>query len=95
MRQFHRSEVPRYNNMAIYVTENGYSPPLTIPNSVHDEFHKGYLVALARAIRKGADVRGWSLMDNFEWAGGYSSRFGQLRSFSPNGFDIFLPTNVS
>ncbi|GMJ11460.1 beta-glucosidase 47 [Hibiscus trionum] len=73
----------RYKNMPIYVTENGYSPPQAVPNSVHDvnriEFHKGYLAALARAIRKGADVRGyfiWSLMDNFEWAGGYSSRFG-------------------
>ncbi|KAK8638288.1 hypothetical protein V6N13_136722 [Hibiscus sabdariffa] len=76
----------RYKNIPIYVTENGYSPPLVpqaVPNLLHDvdriEFHKGYLAALARAIRKGADVRGyfiWSLMDNFEWAGGYSSRFG-------------------
>ncbi|KAK8600394.1 hypothetical protein V6N12_050248 [Hibiscus sabdariffa] len=90
-----------------------YSPPLAVPNLVHDvnriEFHKGYLAALARAIRKGADVRGyfiWSLMDNFEWAEGYSSRFGlyqvdcatmkrTLRSFPPNGFNIFLQTNVS
>ncbi|KAK8542722.1 hypothetical protein V6N12_015307 [Hibiscus sabdariffa] len=70
----------RYKNIPIYVTENGYSPPLVpqaVPNLLHDvdriEFHKGYLAALARAIRKGADVRGyfiWSLMDNFEWAGG-------------------------
>ncbi|KAK8519932.1 hypothetical protein V6N12_003898 [Hibiscus sabdariffa] len=76
----------RYKNIPIYVTENGYSPPLAVPNLLHDvhriEFHKGYLAALARAIRKGADVRGyfiWSLMDNFEWAGGYSSRFGLYR----------------
>nr|KJB81915.1 hypothetical protein B456_013G167400 [Gossypium raimondii] len=75
----------RYNNMPIYVTENGYCPPLTeaAPNLLHDvnrvHFYNGYLAALARAIRKGADVRGyfaWSLMDNFEWAGGYSSTFG-------------------
>ncbi|KAG4166626.1 hypothetical protein ERO13_A13G144800v2 [Gossypium hirsutum] len=75
----------RYNNMPIYVTENGYCPPLTeaAPNLLHDvnriNFYNGYLAALSRAIRKGADVRGyfaWSLMDNFEWAGGYSSTFG-------------------
>ncbi|KAE8702270.1 hypothetical protein F3Y22_tig00110483pilonHSYRG00019 [Hibiscus syriacus] len=75
----------RYNSMPIYVTENGYSAPLTkaVPDLLHDvnriKFHKAYLAALARAIRKGANVRGyflWTLMDNFEWAGGYSSRFG-------------------
>ncbi|XVF04154.1 hypothetical protein REPUB_Repub05bG0057700 [Reevesia pubescens] len=78
----------RYNNIPLYVTENGYSPPQTevtqrVPDLLHDidriKFHKGYLSALARAIRNGADVRGyflWSLMDNFEWAGGYSSMFG-------------------
>ncbi|KAK9269615.1 hypothetical protein L1049_001392 [Liquidambar formosana] len=43
------------------------------------EYHKGYLASLARAIRNGADVRGyfvWGLMDNFEWLNGYTVRFG-------------------
>ena len=42
-------------------------------------YHQSYLSELARAIRDGADVRGyhaWSLMDNFEWAEGFSQRFG-------------------
>uniref|UniRef100_F6H271 Beta-glucosidase 18 n=1 Tax=Vitis vinifera TaxID=29760 RepID=F6H271_VITVI len=77
----------RYNNMPMFVTENGYSPPEKEDEQEEDlvqdakriEFHKAYLAALARAIRNGADVRGyfiWSLMDNFEWVYGYNTRFG-------------------
>ncbi|CAA7054704.1 unnamed protein product [Microthlaspi erraticum] len=43
------------------------------------KFMSSYLDALKRAMRKGADVRGyftWSLLDNFEWVYGYTSRFG-------------------
>jgi beta-glucosidase len=38
-----------------------------------------HLRAAHRAIRGGVDLRGffvWSLLDNFEWAEGYSKRFG-------------------
>ncbi|XP_058779880.1 beta-glucosidase 18-like [Vicia villosa] len=77
----------KYHNMPMYITENGYSSPLnqtmTINDILHDykriEYHKAYLAALLRAIRKGANVRGymiWSLFDNFEWNGGYNIRFG-------------------
>ena len=40
---------------------------------------QAYVGAMNEAISKGADVRGyfvWSLLDNFEWASGYSQRFG-------------------
>ena len=43
------------------------------------DFHRDYLVAVARAIEAGADVRGYhvrSLLDGFEWAEGYLPRFG-------------------
>ncbi|KAK7244329.1 hypothetical protein RIF29_39149 [Crotalaria pallida] len=77
----------RYHNMVMYITENGYSSPpkqiVTMQDFLEDfkriEYHEAYLEALLRAIRKGADVRGymvWSLLDNFEWADGYGIRFG-------------------
>ncbi|KAJ7948615.1 Beta-glucosidase [Quillaja saponaria] len=77
----------RYHNTPMFVTENGYSSPQNQDVKLNDflqdfnriEFHKAYLAALLRAIRKGADVRGyfiWSLMDNFEWTDGYGTRFG-------------------
>ncbi|CAB4307971.1 unnamed protein product [Prunus armeniaca] len=72
----------RYNNMPLFVTENGCTLQ-TQENELEDRdrinFHKSYLASLARAIRSGADVRGyfvWSVMDNFEWVKGYTKRFG-------------------
>ncbi|MFF8926900.1 GH1 family beta-glucosidase [Streptomyces longwoodensis] len=76
-----------YPGTPLVVTENGsaYHDPCTVPadGRVRDERRVAYLddhlEALARAVEGGADVRGyfaWSLMDNFEWAEGYRSRFG-------------------
>ncbi|KAJ8619924.1 hypothetical protein MRB53_028453 [Persea americana] len=77
----------RYNNIPIFVAENGY-PDENDPNApieffLYDDnrvkYMRSYLDALVRAIRKGADVRGyftWSLLDNFEWIFGYTKRFG-------------------
>ena|SRR5208282_3105781 len=74
-----------YDRPAIEITENGcaYSdgprPDGVIADQRRIEFYRGYLTELGRAIRDGADVRGyyaWSLLDNFEWAEGYSQRFG-------------------
>jgi beta-glucosidase len=69
----------------IYITENGaaYADVLGPDDQVSDVDRIGYLDAHLRAVRRamdaGVDVRGyfcWSLMDNFEWAEGYSKRFG-------------------
>ena len=43
------------------------------------DYLDAHLRAVADAIRVGVDVRGyytWCLMDNFEWAEGYTQRFG-------------------
>ncbi|XP_076944370.1 beta-glucosidase 18-like isoform X2 [Bidens hawaiensis] len=77
----------RYNNTPMFVTENGYSSPNVDNAQVEEilndvkriEFHQAYLASLVKAIRNGADVRGyfvWSLMDNYEWLHGYNVRFG-------------------
>ncbi|MGZ3502804.1 MAG: GH1 family beta-glucosidase [Gemmatimonadaceae bacterium] len=76
----------RYGKPAIYITENGaafYDPPHTIDGKVEDplrvEYYRQHLRATHDAMQKGANVRGyyaWSLLDNFEWAHGYSKRFG-------------------
>jgi beta-glucosidase len=69
------------------VTENGSAqrdPALPADGSVLDDpprvaYLNAHLAALEEALRQGADVRGyfaWSLLDNFEWAWGYSERFG-------------------
>ena len=67
------------------MTENGAAYPDTVrpDGSVHDAertaFFQDHIAACAQAIRQGLPLRGyfaWSLMDNFEWAWGYSRRFG-------------------
>ncbi|KOY54264.1 GH1 family beta-glucosidase [Streptomyces sp. XY332] len=77
-----RDELP---GVPVLITENGaayvdYADP---EGDVHDperiDYLHGHLSAVHRAIADGADVRGyfvWSLLDNFEWAYGYSKRFG-------------------
>lgn len=83
-----------YTRTPIYVTENGaafhdYQGP---DGSVHDPervaYLHGHINAVKDAIDAGVDVRGyfaWSLMDNFEWAEGYSKRFGLAWVDYPTG----------
>jgi len=69
---------------AIYITENGCSADdAMIDGRVDDTdrvmFLRNYLTNLHRAVAEGYPAVGyflWSLMDNFEWADGYSKRFG-------------------
>jgi beta-glucosidase len=73
-----------YETPPLHVTENGAAFTDRRQNgSVDDPARTSYiethLAAIARAIEDGAPVQGyfvWSLLDNFEWALGYSKRFG-------------------
>jgi len=71
----------------IEITENGcsYGDAPDATGVVNDQrridYYDGYLRAVWRAIRDGANVGGyhaWSLMDNFEWAEGFTQRFGLI-----------------
>jgi beta-glucosidase len=75
----------RYGGIPLYVTENGaafYDPASAesvVVDSLRVDYLRSHLRAVQHAISDGVDVRGyfaWSLMDNFEWAHGYSKRFG-------------------
>ncbi len=69
----------------LYITENGASssdqiaPDGHVYDSDRVMYLRNYLGQLHRAIAEGVPVRGyflWSLLDNYEWADGYSKRFG-------------------
>lgn len=73
-----------YNPRSIYITENGAAfPDVLQDGAVNDqdriEFLRSYTLAAHHALEEGVPLKGyfaWSLMDNFEWAYGYSKRFG-------------------
>ncbi|MGD0803826.1 MAG: GH1 family beta-glucosidase [Candidatus Bathyarchaeia archaeon] len=71
----------------VYVTENGaaFSDKVSSKGKVHDDkrlsYLKEHIKQVHRAMREGVPVRGyfaWSTLDNFEWAYGYSKRFGVI-----------------
>ncbi|KAH6627692.1 glycoside hydrolase superfamily [Chaetomium tenue] len=78
----------RYGYPKIYVTENGTSlkgeNDMSLEQIVEDDFRVKYFDDYVRAMalassEDGVNVMGymaWSLMDNFEWAEGYETRFG-------------------
>jgi beta-glucosidase len=73
-----------YELPPLYVTENGAAYADHRENGSVDDpqrisYVERHLAAIERAIADGIHVRGyflWSLLDNFEWAFGYSRRFG-------------------
>jgi beta-glucosidase len=74
-----------YPRLPLYITENGaaFDDVLGPDGGVHDPLRVAYLRdhlrACHQAIDEGIPLKGyfaWSLLDNFEWADGYTKRFG-------------------
>ena len=71
-------------DVALWVTENGAATPeVTDADGIHDPMRTAYLDAHIQetlaARSSGLDIRGylaWSLLDNLEWASGWTKRFG-------------------
>ena len=73
------------NQIPIYITENGMAnnDELNARNEVNDldrvEYFHLHLQEILNCLKEGLNVKGyfaWSLLDNYEWAFGYSKRFG-------------------
>nr|APR63783.1 hydroxyisourate hydrolase family protein [Populus tomentosa] len=78
----------KYGNPPVIITENGMDDPNNALTPIKDalkdgkriKYHNDYLTNLLASIKEdGCNVKGyfvWSLLDNWEWAAGYTSRFG-------------------
>ncbi len=69
----------RYPNTPVMITENGLADA---EDKSRAKFIQTHLAEIHRAISEGVPVEGyshWSLLDNFEWAEGFSPRFGLCR----------------
>ena len=78
----------RNPGLPIVITENGCAiddrpdPDGFCDDQARIEYLREHILALAAAMERGVDVRGyltWSLIDNFEWAWGYTRQFGLVR----------------
>jgi len=77
-----------YGNPRVYITENGaFFKETTDPSGRVDDpqriaYLRDHIAACHRAIAQGVNLHGyfvWTLMDNFEWAYGYTAAFGLAR----------------
>ena len=79
------TQLAAYKLPPVYITENGaaYHDGPNEKGIICDQrrmnYYRSHLKVIERLVESGHDIRGyfaWSLMDNFEWAEGYSQRFG-------------------
>ncbi|HET7012697.1 MAG TPA: GH1 family beta-glucosidase [Streptosporangiaceae bacterium] len=86
-----------YQLPPVYITESGAAcadyvdPDGAVHDPVRINYLRDHLRAVLTAREAGVDVRGyfvWSLLDNFEWAEGFSKRFGLTWVDYPTGTRI-------
>jgi beta-glucosidase len=73
-----------YDVPPVIVTENGAAfrdvrRGDAVPDPARAAYLERHIAVIEQAIGRGVPVRGyfvWSLLDNFEWAFGYTKRFG-------------------
>ncbi len=68
--------IARSTSKPIFVTENGLADD---SDTLREAFINDHLAVVEKKVTEGLDLRGfffWTLMDNFEWAHGFSKRFG-------------------
>ncbi|KAL9646987.1 hypothetical protein ABK040_013843 [Willaertia magna] len=97
----------RYNGIPIYITENGVDAPkessLPVQTALNDTFRVDYLRSYINEVSKAILIDNcnvqayfcWSLMDNFEWADGYSKRFGIVYvDYKSNGLPRYFKNSA-
>ncbi|XP_030547473.1 beta-glucosidase 17-like [Rhodamnia argentea] len=91
----------KYEDPTIYLTENGMADAnnksLPIEDALMDRLRTSYfqlhLSNLSKAIEEGVNVRGyfaWGFLDDFEWAEGYTTRYGLTFVDYGNGLKRYL-----
>ena len=86
----------RYGHPEIIITENGCAVDDKWTGGIVNDaeriaYLQGYIAACHEAIERGVNLKGyfvWSLLDNFEWALGYTKRFGLHYVHYPTGTRI-------
>ena len=75
----------RYPSLDVVITENGFCTPADDPKAVDDDvrvrYYQDHTNIVKQALDEGLPLKGyfaWTLLDNFEWAGGYKERFGMV-----------------
>jgi beta-glucosidase len=71
----------------LWIAENGAAyADVVSPDGIHDidrvDYYRQHVAQVLRARAEGIDVQGylaWSLLDNIEWAEGFTKRFGIVR----------------